>query len=252
MPGISVVIIAFNEAKNIKRCIDSVFDIADEVVLIDSFSTDNTVEIARNLGVQVFQEPFMGYVEQKNFAVTKAKNQWILSLDADEALNDELKAEILELKTKKIENQVFEFNRLNNYAGKWIRHGAWFPDMKTRLFNSKDGKWTGMNPHDKFEKNAGIKTVKLKGEILHWSYKTIADHKKKLLSFAEIGAHSYHNAGKKSSLARAWLSPIFRFLRDYLLKAGFLDGKAGFTIAWLTAIEVRLKYKILRKLQKQS
>ncbi len=252
MKKLSVVIIAFNEASRISRCIESVLEVADEVLVVDSFSTDDTKKIAEKLGARVVQEKFRGYVEQKNFALGLADGNWILSLDADEAIDNKLKEELKQIKEIDAQNVVFQVNRFNCYCGKWIRHGAWFPDEKVRIFAAQSGQWGGLNPHDRFEPRPGIKIEKLSGQILHWSYDSVEAHQEKIQKFAKIGAEAYFKAKKKAFWWNPVFSPLARFFRDYVLKMGFLDGKAGFTIAWLTAKEVRLKYQFLRALQEEG
>lgn len=247
---LSVVIITFNEEHRIKRCIQSVSAIADEVVVVDSLSTDQTAEIARQMGARVVLEPFRGYVAQKNFALEQAGFDWILSLDADEAIDETLKDEIKQLKKHGFSKSVYEANRLNNYCGTWIRHGAWYPDRKIRLFFKNSGRWEGLDPHDRFRPLADIPIIRLKGQILHWSYESKSQHLSKIEKFARIAAHAYFQNGKRSGLLQIWFSPVVRFIRDYILKRGFLDGWAGLTIARITAKEVRLKYKLLWQLQK--
>ncbi len=251
MVTLSVVIITFNEEANIARCINSVKSIADEIVVVDSYSVDRTAQIARELGAKVYFQTFLGHIEQKNFAISKASNKYILSLDADEALSDGLKASILEAKKNWIYDG-YEINRLNNYCGKWIRHGAWYPDRKLRLWDSSKGKWAGMNPHDKFQMSADAKIKKIKGDILHYSFKSIDEHRNKSMNYAEIGARAYHKRGKKYSIFKLLINPVNRFIRDYLFKLGFLDGYYGWIIALINAKEVYLKYRWLKKLYGQS
>jgi glycosyltransferase involved in cell wall biosynthesis len=246
--NLSVAIITHNESQNIERCINSVKAIADDIVIIDSYSTDNTAELAKELGARVILQKFLGHIEQKNFAISKAQYPFILSLDADEAIDEKLKQEIITLKNSSKIADGYIINRHNNYCGQWINHGAWKSDLKLRLWDSRKGKWGGMNPHDKFEMDANTKITLLEGKILHWSYTSVAQHEGKVDYFSTIAAKAYHNRGKKSSLFKILFSPLFRFLRDYILKFGFLDGKYGFIIAKLTAKEVYFKYKKLSKL----
>ncbi len=245
---LSVTIITHNESQNIARCIHSVQSIADDIIAVDSFSTDNTVELAKALGARVVLQQFLGHIEQKNFAISQALFPFILSLDADEAIDDTLVKEIQQIKESNNIADGYITNRYNNYCGQWINHGAWQSDLKLRLWNSQKGKWGGLNPHDKFEMQAGSKIETLKGKILHWSYHSIAEHEGKVEYFSTIAAKAYQVKGKKSSYFKIWFSPIFRFVRDYILKLGFLDGKFGFIIAKLTAKEVKLKYKKLMEL----
>ena len=164
---LSVVIITFNEERNIERCIRSVEGIADDVVILDSFSKDRTCEIAAMLGARVVQHVFDGHIEQKNLAITHAKFPFILSLDADEALSDELRQSIQEVKNDK-HADGYSMSRITNYCGKWIHHCGWYPDTKLRLWDSTKGRWGGINPHDKYEMDAGSGTELLKGDILHY------------------------------------------------------------------------------------
>ncbi|MFA6261795.1 MAG: glycosyltransferase family 2 protein [Bacteroidia bacterium] len=248
MTPISVVIITLNEAANIGRCIQSVLPVADEVVVVDSFSTDQTCALAETLGAKIVQRTFDGHIEQKNYAITQAKFPFILSLDADEWLSDELTKAILKIKENPMADG-YRFNRLNNYCGTWIRHGAWYPDRKLRLWDSRMGKWEGMNPHDEFRmvKDAVIKNISC--DILHQSYRTVDEHRNKSEYFSTLASRAYHKHGKRATFLNVLLSPAFRFLRDYFFLRGFMDGKEGLRIALLTAREVKLKYTKLLELQ---
>lgn len=250
MIPVSVVIITYNEELNISRCIESVKAWADEVLVVDSGSTDRTCEIANMMGARIIHHAFEGHIEQKNVATSQAKNDWVLSLDADEAVDDLLSSEI----QKVMENPQadgYTMNRLNNYCGKFIYHGAWYPDIKLRLWNRHKGKWTGINPHDRFEMQPGCVLSHIQGNILHYSYQTVAGHKKKAEYFATIAADAYFKAGKRSNIWKLFVHPASRFIRDYILKAGFMDGKKGWQIASITTYEVFKKYRKLLKLQKQ-
>ncbi len=249
MTPLSVVIITFNEAANITRCIHSVRTFADEIVVVDSYSTDGTKSIAEDLGAKVILHAFEGYIEQKNYAITTAKFPFILSLDADEWLELPLIERITEIKKNPLADGYI-FNRLNNYCGKWIKHGAWFPDKKLRLWDSRKGAWKGMNPHDEFvmEPTAKIQYVPL--SILHQSYPTIDSHRQKIEKFAELAATAYLKNNKKSGVVNVWFNPCFRFIRDYIFKGGFLDGYFGLVIAWYSALEVHKKYIKLKELRR--
>lgn len=245
---LSVVIITYNEQRNIARCIDGVLPIADEIIVVDSYSTDETINIARQKGAKVVQHTFEGHIEQKNYAITQASFPHILSLDADEMPDDTFLAEIKRIK-QNWTHDGYSVNRLNNYCGKWIRHGAWYPDIKLRLWDSRKGKWAGSNPHDKYEMQEGCAVKHVAGNLLHYSYQTIEEHYKKSAYFSTIAANAYYQKGKRSSLFKIYASPLFRFIRDYILKLGFLDGKYGFYIAKIISSEVYLKYKKLHELQ---
>lgn len=248
MPQISVVIITYNEEKNIARCLDSVKDVADEIVVLDSFSTDNTQAICESKGVSFYQHKFDGHIQQKNRAITYAKHPHILSLDADEALDDTLKKSILEVKNNWSKDGYY-MNRLTNYCGHWVRHCNWYPDAKLRLWDSRKGEWTGINPHDKYELKAGDKnTGHLKGDILHYSYYSVDDHYKQVEYFTNIASKAFFEAGKKASLYKLLVNPIAKFIDHYILHLGFLDGKAGYSISKISAYATYLKYKKLRNL----
>jgi glycosyltransferase involved in cell wall biosynthesis len=248
MTPISAVIITFNEARNIKRCIESLLGIADDIVVVDSFSTDKTKEICESLGVRFVEHVFEGHIEQKNWAITQAKYPHILSLDADEALDEKLKQHILKVKSNWVADG-YEMNRLTNYCGHWIHHCGWYPDTKLRLWDSRKGAWGGTNPHDKYElfdKNATI--VKLEGDILHYSYYTLNDHYKQVEYFTTILAKAQFEKGKKAPFVTLILSPIVKFIKDFIIKKGFLDGKIGFRICRISAFATYTKYKKLRRL----
>lgn len=247
---LSVVIITFNEERNIARCLASVKAVADDIVVVDSFSTDGTEAIVREAGARFVQHAFEGHIEQKNRAVTQAEHPWVLSLDADEALDEELRNAILELKRTGPEADGYDMARLTNYCGTWIKHGGWYPDIKLRLWDSRKGKWGGTNPHDRYELGPGARIARLPGHILHYSFYTVAEHERQVARFAHIAANALHREGKRSGPAQALLSPLWRFLHGYILRGGFLDGAAGFTIARLSARAKRLKYTELARLNR--
>ena len=171
MVKISAVIITFNEERNISRCIQSLVDVVDEIIVVDSFSKDKTEEICLANNVQFIQREWNGYSETKNFANSQAKNDWVLSLDADEALSADLKTSILTLKKEELKGS-YSFNRLTNYCGMWVKFGGWYPDNKTRLFNRLEGKWTGLI-HENLEFSSATQTSLLKGDCLHYSYYSV-------------------------------------------------------------------------------
>jgi len=252
MIKLSVVIITFNEEKNILRCLDSVKRVADEIVVLDSFSTDSTQQICETHHVKFFQHAFDGHIEQKNRAITYAKNDYVLSLDADEALDENLQASILKLKENFLKDGYY-MNRLTNYCGHWVKHCGWYPDRKLRLFNRTKGHWTGTNPHDKYELFEGDKNSgHIKGDILHYSYYTLADHYKQVEYFTDIAAKAYVGKGKNAPAFKLIVNPISKFISHYLINLGFLDGKAGFLISKISAYATWLKYKKIRNLYYQN
>ena len=246
MVKVSAAIITFNEEKNIKRCIDSLKSVADEIVIVDSYSTDKTVEIAQNEGTKVVLQQFLGHVEQKNFAITQCTYQYVISLDADEALSDELVTSILEVK-QNWQFDGYSFNRLTNYCGKWIKTCGWYPDTKIRLFDKTKGSWQGTNPHDVFVIYSN-NVKQLKGDILHYSFYTVEQHKKQIEYFTDIAAKAYFDEGRKSTFSKRYLSAIVKFIRSYFFQLGFIDGYYGFVISWLSAGAKYKKYKKLTTL----
>jgi len=248
MTKISAVIITLNEERNIGRCLESILDIAEDIIVVDSYSTDGTERICREMGVRFIQHPFEGHIEQKNWAITQAKHPFILSLDADELLSDRLKRSIREVK----EDWKFDgyyFNRLTNYCGKWIRYSSWYPSKKLRLWDSRKGKWGGMNPHDHFVLEKGASRKFLKGDILHYSYYSIQQHVEQINKFSDIAAKSFFKVGRRASWFNILFHPLWRMFRDYVIKFGFLDGFYGLVISLNSAHETFLKYSKLRKLQ---
>ena len=245
---LSVVVITFNEERNIARCLDSVASIADDIVVVDSFSADKTEQLCKERNVRFVQHTFEGHIEQKNWAITQAKYPYILSLDADEALDDTLKSAIQKVKNNWLYDG-YTMNRLTNYCGKWIKHCGWYPDKKLRLWDSRKGKWTGSNPHDRYELNREAKQMHLAGNILHYSYYTIADHDKQIEFFSTIGAKAYFKKGKTSTFFYRFFSPVVKFLKCYVFNLGILDGYYGFLISSKSAYATYLKYKKLQRIQ---
>ena len=249
MPSLSVVIITFNEEKNIARCLESVQGVADEIVVVDSFSTDRTGEIVNSYGGKFILHSFEGHIEQKNWAITQASFSHILSLDADEVLSPQLKQSILEVK-ENWEYDGYYFNRLTNYCGKWIWHTSWYPASKLRLWDSSKGRWGGLNPHDKFILNAEASKKFIKGDLLHYSYYTIEEHIRQINKFSSIVAKAYFDNGRKANYFHIVFHPIWRVFRDYILKLGFLDGFYGLVVSVNASHETFLKYVKLRNLHK--
>jgi glycosyltransferase involved in cell wall biosynthesis len=249
---ISAVIITYNEEKNIDRCLDSVRAVADEIVVVDSYSTDNTKEICSRIKVNFLQHHFEGHIEQKNFALNCAGYEHVLALDADEVLSEKL---IQSIQTAK-KNWQFDgycFNRLTNYCGKWIRHSGWYPDTKLRLWDKSKGGWGGVNPHDRVMLDEKSRVCHLPGDLYHYSYHTIKDHIEQINSFSEIASRAAYAEGRQASL---WLdivmNPLLTFFKKYFLKLGILDGYQGFMIAIHTAYGKFLKYIKLRELIKSA
>lgn len=246
---LSAVIIAYNEADKIARCLQSVKAVADEIIVVDSGSTDNTVAICQSLGSKVVHQKFLGYIEQKNFAAKLASGSFILSLDADEALSEPLQQWLINSKAEGFGKDAYVFHRLNNYCGKWIRHGDYYPDKKLRLWRKEKGRWGGENPHDKVIMEAGTSIEKVPLDILHWSFGSFEEHHKQMIRFSDIAAQAMYTRGKRVGTAKPWLSAAWSWLNGYILKAGFLDGNAGWKIARMNAFYTMRKYKQLLRLQ---
>jgi glycosyltransferase involved in cell wall biosynthesis len=248
MVSLSAVIITFNEQRNIGRCIDSLLAVADEIVVLDSLSTDQTASICKQYPqVRFHTQPFLGHIAQKNAAVSLANNDWVLSLDADEELSPELISSILQMKSDP-QADGYSMNRLTSYCGKWIRHCGWYPDRKIRLFHRSKGRWSGVDPHDKYTLDSDARLSHLKGDILHYSYVEPSELRTQTEKFARIGGDALFKSGKGSKWVKMFFSPMFRFIRAYVLKLGFLDGRAGLIISWYSAKECFLKYNHLRRL----
>jgi glycosyltransferase involved in cell wall biosynthesis len=245
MIQISAVIITLNEAKNIGRCIESVKDVVDEIIVVDSYSTDATVRIARNHGATVIQREFRGYGSQKNFANAQSSFDWILSLDADEALSEELKESILKLKNNP-DNNMYEFPRLTNYCGKWIKHCGWYPDKKVRLFNKTKGSWVNEIHERWVPDNVSDKIGELNGDLLHYSYYTISEHISRIDKFTELTALEALKHGRNSNLFKIWIIPKWNFFHNYIIRLGFLDGYEGYLICKISAFANFVKYNKIR------
>ncbi len=248
MYSLSVVIITFNEESNIDRCISSVKKVADEIIVLDSFSTDETLAIAMSHGAIVHQEKFRGYIGQKNLAMQLASHDYILSLDADEALDEKLADRILEAK-KNFTARAYSMNRCTCYCGHFIRHGLWYPDKKIRLFDRRIAQWSGLNPHDKVEPEKGFRVVHLPGSILHYSFNSPEDLIWQNNRLSSIAAVSLYAAGRRTSWFKMIVHPAWAFVNGYFLRLGLLDGADGFTIAVNKSYQVFLKPSKLYRLQ---
>lgn len=244
---ISGVVITYNEERNIERCLQSLHGICDEIVVVDSFSTDRTKEICEQFEVRFIENTFKGHIEQKNFAMHQASHDYVLSLDADEALSAELQKAVTAVK-QNWTHDAHRFNRFTNYCGQWIKHSGWYPDTKTRLWDRRKGKWGGTNPHDSVEMETPVSSMHLKGNLLHYSYYTMEEHVLRSAKYAKIAAKAMHTQGRKASMAKMLLSTGFRFVQDYILRLGFLDGFYGLVICGTSSHTTFLKYAYLRSL----
>ena len=240
MAKISACIISFNEEKKIEDCLKSLEKIADEIIIVDSLSTDNTVTIAKKYTDKIFHQKFLGHIEQKNLAVEKAGNDWILSLDCDERLSEELQQSILKIKDELDHADAYRMPRKTFYIYRWLNH-CWYPDLKTRLFNRNTSHWGGTNPHDHII-TQGNNTVRLKGDIYHYSFDSISDHLKTIDSFTEIGADELVRKNNPVTILSPLTHASWTFLKLYVIKRGFLDGFAGLIVSVLSYMHVFIKY----------
>lgn len=238
---ISVAIIAFNEADRIGDALESCRGVADEIVVVDSFSTDRTVEIARDHGARVCQHVFTDFGSQKNFALDEARYEWVFNLDADERLSGELREEILRLKTRgeEIAAACFSIKRKTFYLGRWIRHSGWYPDRKVRLFKKEKSRWSG-RVHEALRVDGEM--GRLDGDILHYTYRDIDDHIKRMNRYSAMQAEDMVNRGKKCLYLRFLILPGVTFFRFYIWKLGIMDGLPGLVIALVSSWATAMKY----------
>ncbi len=246
---ISAIIITLNEERNIERCLNSLKGVADEIIVVDSFSTDRTKEICLSHHIKFIENNWPGYAAQKNFAQQQASNDFILSLDADEALSEKLADSIRKIKSQAIFH-VYSFKRLTNYCGKWIRHGAWYPDIKLRLYDKRKCNWEGII-HERLQYPPSEKVVMLEGDCLHYSFYTIAEHEMQVNKFTDLMAKEAFEKGRRTNQLQILLKPRFKFIRDYIFRLGFLDGYYGFVISRISAHATFLKYVKLKELTKR-
>jgi len=248
---ISALIITYNEEKHLDKCLSSLKSVADEIIVVDSYSTDRTVDICNERGVKVVMQKFLGYREQKNFAIEQAQYEHILSLDGDEALSDQLQQTILDLKND-WQYDGYYMNRRNRYCGQWIKHSDWYPDRKLRLFKKGSGMWKGINPHDTYVLKPQFSYGRIKGDLLHYVFDSYSEHNQKIEKFSSISAQEYYKLGKSASFLKILFRPSWAFFKAYFLRGGFLDGFNGFMISVQTANLTFLKYSKLRALYKTN
>ena len=240
MAKISACIISYNEEDKIEDCLRSLAAVADEIIIVDSFSTDKTLEIARQYTDKIFEQPFLGHIEQKNLAVSKAEHDWILSLDCDERLSDELQQSILAIKDTIALADAYKMNRKTFYIYRWLNY-CWYPDTKIRLFNKSTARWGGTNPHDRVIVD-GDNIKHLRGDIEHYSFDSISEHLSTIDRFTEIGADELVKKGRRISIISPLSHASWTFLKLYIFKLGFLDGFAGLVVAVLSFMHVFTKY----------
>lgn len=241
MNAISAVIITKNEERNIKRCLDSIKAVADEIIVVDSHSTDNTVAICRAAGARVIEQDWLGYGPQKNTGNNAAAYDYILSMDADEALDEDLIQAIAEEKQKGLKG-VYQLSRLNYYYGKFIKHGAEYPDKKIRLFNRREVHWDERPVHETLHVQPGLHHKQLKGHLLHYTYYRFEEHILKSNMYTTLAAQDYFRRGKKAPAYKIIFSPLVAFVQSYFIKRGFLDGMHGLVLAVMNAHASFMRY----------
>lgn len=248
---VSAVIITKNEEKNITRCLDSLIGIADEIIVVDSYSEDKTPQICSEREVRFIQTEWKGYAETKNYGNSCASHPYILSLDADEALSKELQDEIIELKKQGFSSEAYIIKRMTNYCGKWIRHCGWYPDWKLRLWKKDQGQWIG-EIHEKIELSGPVTVKELKNDILHYSYYSINEHIHQMIRYSDVAAKDDYRRKKRYGLCKLIFGPIIKFLKSYIIQRGFRDGFYGLVICSLSGMATFLKYAKILQLQRNN
>lgn len=242
---ISAVIITFNEESNIAEAIESV-SWADDVVVVDSESSDRTREIAEQLGARVFNRPWPGFSAQKQFGVDQAEHDWIFSLDADERVPEELARSVAEVCKGSKRASGFEIARLPFYMGRAIRHGGWYPDRHVRMFDRRRGRWNDAVVHESIVLDPGSIVERLDGDLLHYSVSGPVEHHRMIGErYAPLGARQMFESGRTTSSLKAVLAGLGSFIKTYIVKLGFMDGFPGFCIAWFAAHHSFMKHLIL-------
>ncbi|MGC1188701.1 MAG: glycosyltransferase family 2 protein [Candidatus Acidiferrales bacterium] len=239
MPALSAILIARNEQVDLPRALQSLEGVVDEIILVDAGSTDRTVEIARSGGARIFERPFSSFADQKNYAAAQATNDWVFSIDCDEALTPELRASLLAWKTEFPVQHGYEISRLTNYLGGWIRHSGWYPDRIVRLYDRTHGQFAGtIHESVRLDGPAG----RLKGLLHHYNVRTYQEHLAKIDAFTNIAAAELYQRGRKHWRVKMYVAAPWTFFQRLMLRLGFLDGRRGWMIAWTSARYVRLKY----------
>ncbi len=249
MNRLSICSIVLNEEKNLPRLLRSIAGVGDELVIVDGGSSDGTVELARAEGARVSERKFTNYAEQKNYAAGRATCEWILFLDADEELSDELRESLLKWKRKEAAHDVYEMARLTWYLGAWIHHSRWYPDWQRRLYRKDKTKFVGA-VHESLDYRGTI--GRLRGDLLHYTIRSFAEHEAKLERYTTASANAMFAAGKRNWRGALWLATPWSWIHHFILGAGFMDGYRGALIAQMAARGVRLKYRKLGALVEQS
>ncbi|MBI3654491.1 MAG: glycosyltransferase family 2 protein [Acidobacteria bacterium] len=247
---ISATIITLNEEDHLAEALRSL-DWADEIIVVDSASSDRTVAIARQFTDKIFIQKWPGYAAQKNFATQQATHDWVFNLDADERVSEDLAGELKAL--KKAENigvSAFEMPRKVFYLGRWIQHSGWYPDYKIRLYNRTQGRWTGAYVHESVQVDGAVK--RLRGDLLHYTVRNASEHHLRLDNYTTLAAREACEKNRRASFWAIAVAPLATFLKTYIFKLGFLDGLPGFAIAWFAAHYVFLKNLKLWELHREK
>lgn len=247
---VSGIVVCFNEEKNIEKCLKSLLW-ADEIIVVDSYSTDNTVSICKKYTDKIYQREWPGINKQKEYAVSLSQNEWVFVLDADEMASEGLAKEILErLESDNNKFDGYMVKRHTYYLGKWIDHGGWYPDYKLRLFKKSKGYFGGEDPHDKIIVNGNV--ARLEGEIYHYTYENISHHIRTINNFSDVVSQKMLEKSEKFVLPKMLAKPLIKFFETYVYKLGFLDGIQGLIISVLSSYYVFLKYAKLWELRKNK
>ena len=244
--SISGFVICHNEQDDILDCLKSI-DFCDEIVLVDSGSSDNTLEIAKEFGAKIHFREWTGFKDQKQYGLDLCSNKWVVNLDADERVSTELREEIIDV-LKRDDNgeelsDGYQINRVVFFQGRWWRRGGWYPEYRLRFFKKDAIKWGGIDPHEK--PICSGKVEKLKNEILHYTYIDFFDQASRLIKYARIMATEEYKRGKRASFIKVLINPVSRFIKFYFIKRGALEGKMGFVIALMESYYTFLKYLFL-------
>ncbi|MEK7408666.1 MAG: glycosyltransferase family 2 protein [Acidobacteriota bacterium] len=242
---ISATVITSNEERNLPRAIESL-RCCDEILVLDSRSTDRTVELAVKLGARVEEADWRGYAAQKNLAAEKASHHWILSLDADEALSEALEAEIWQLKKSGPDCDAYTVPRMAQYLGRWILHSGWYPDRKVRLYDRRKARWVGEYVHERVETSGRV--GRLESNLLHFTCSSLAEHLKSMDRYTTLAAQDLVARNERVRWRNLVIDPAWEFVRTYVLRLGFLDGFEGLTIAHMAAVYTYLKYAKARNM----
>ncbi|MFC2138026.1 glycosyltransferase family 2 protein [Bacteroidota bacterium] len=251
MPKLSSIIITKNEEENITRCLESIKDISDEIIIVDSFSEDNTEKICKKYNVRFFQKEFKGYASQRNFAAGLSNNDYVLFIDADEEISNELKNNINIIK-EKYSFDAYKLKRLNNYCGKWIKHSGWYPDEKLRLYNKNKAEWIGEDIHEELILKDHSKISVIQGHLFHYTYPSISTHISDIEKYSILSARSKFKKGKRISVIFILFRLFYSFFYRYFIRLGILDGYYGFVISIISAYGNFIKDILLLEMHKKS